>query len=55
MTAEIYKELIKEAEGSAYLHVRLKLTLCLIAVSGIRINEFLNIKVSQLETLTQKS
>ena len=55
MTAEIYKELIKEAEGPTYLHVRLRLTLCLLAVTGVRINELLNIKVSQLKTLTEES
>ena len=55
MTAEIYKELIKEAEGPTYLHVRLRLTLRLLAVTGVRINELLNIKVSQLKTLTQES
>ena len=55
MTAEIYKELIKEAEGPTYLHVRLRLALCLLAVTGVRINELLNIRVSQLKTLTQES
>ena len=55
MTAEIYKKLIKEAEGPTYLHVRLRLALCLLAVTGVRINELLNIKVSQLKTLTQES
>jgi integrase len=55
MTAEIYKELIKEAEGPTYLDVRLRLALCLLAVTGVRINELLNIKVSQLKTLTQES
>lgn len=55
MTAKIYKELIKEAERPTYLHVRLKLALCLLAVTGVRINELLNIKVSQLKTLTQES
>lgn len=55
MTAEIYKELIKEAEGPTYLHVRLRLTLCLLTVTGVRINELLNIKLSQLKTLTQES
>jgi len=51
MTAEIYKELIKEAEGPTYLHVRLRLALCLLAVTGVRINELLNIKVFQLKTI----
>lgn len=55
MTAEIYKKLIKEAEGPTYLHVRLRLTLCLLTVTGVRINELLNIKVSQLKTLTEES
>ena len=55
MTAEIYKELITEAEGPTYLNVRLRIALCLLAVTGIRINELLNIKVFQLETLTQES
>lgn len=55
MTAEIYKKLIKEAEGPTYLHVRLRLAICLLAVTGVRINELLNIKVSQLKTLTQES
>lgn len=55
MTAKIYKELIKEAERPTYLHVRLRLALCLLAVTGVRINELLNIKVSQLKTLTQES
>jgi integrase len=54
MTAEIYKELIKEAEGPTYLNARLRLALCLLAVTGIRINELLNIKVSDLTTLIQK-
>ena len=55
MTAKIYKKLIKKAEGPTYLDVSLRLTLCLLAVTGVRINELLNIKVSQLKTLTQES
>jgi hypothetical protein len=35
MTAEIYKELIKEAEGPTYLHVRLRLAICLLSVTGV--------------------
>ena len=54
MTAEIYKELIKEAEGPTYLHVRLRLALCLLSITGVRINELLNIKISQLDTLIKK-
>jgi len=55
MTGEIYKELIKEAEGPTYLNARLRLALCLLAVTGIRINELLNIKVSDLTTLIQEN
>lgn len=54
MTVEIYNELIKEAEGPSYINLRLRLTICLLAVTGLRINELLNIKVSQLETLIEK-
>jgi integrase len=54
MTAEIYNELIKEAEGPSYINLRLRLTIFLLAVTGLRINELLNIKVSQLETLIEK-
>jgi integrase len=55
LTAQIYKELIKEAEGPTYLNDRLRLALCLLAVTGIRINELLNIKVSDLTTLIQEN
>jgi len=54
MTAEIYNELIKEVEGPSYINLRLRLTICLLAVTGLRINELLNIKVSQLKTLIEK-
>ena len=33
MTAEIYKELIKEAEGSTYVNARTKIAICILAVS----------------------
>ena len=54
MTAQIYKELIKEAAGPTYLNARLRIALCLLAVTGVRINELLNIKVSDLTTLIQE-
>src|SRR6056300_1017280 len=54
MTVEIYKELIKEAAGPTYLNARLRIALCLLAVTGIRINELLNIKVSDITTLIQE-
>jgi integrase len=55
MTAEIYKELIKEAEGPTYIQVRTRVALCILAVTGIRINELLPLKVSQLETLFKEN
>jgi integrase len=55
MTAEIYKELIKEAEGPTYLHVRLRLAFCLLAVTGVRINQLLSLKTNQLETLLEEN
>lgn len=51
MTREIYKELIQAVEGPTYLNVRLRLALCILAVTGIRINELLPLKVYQLQTL----
>lgn len=45
MTSKIYKELIKAAKGSSYLKVRSRLALCILAVTGIRINELLPLKV----------
>ena len=51
ITHDIYKELIRAAEGPTYLNVRLRLALCLLTVTGIRINELLPLKVYQLETL----
>jgi len=55
MTAEIYKELIKEAGGPTYIHVRTRIALCILAVTGIRINELLPLKVNQLKTLVEEN
>jgi integrase len=55
MTAEIYKELIKEAEGPTYIHIRTRISLCILAVTGIRINELLPLKVNQLKTLVEEN
>ena len=54
MTVEIYKKLIKEAAGPTYLNARLRIALCLLAVTSIRINELLNIKVLDQPTLIQE-
>ena len=51
MTSIIYQRLIEEAEGPSYTRVRLRIAICLLAVTGVRINELLGLKVNQLETL----
>lgn len=55
MTHEIYNELIKAAEGPTYINLRTRIALCILAITGIRINELLPLKVEQLQTLVQKS
>ena len=55
MTAEIYTELMRAAEGPTYIQLRTRITLCILAVTGIRINELLPLKVSQLETLFKEN
>jgi len=55
MTREIYKELIKAAEGPTSIHVRTRIALCILAVTGIRINELLPLKVNQLQTLIEEN
>lgn len=54
MTAEIYKKLLQTAEGPAYIDVRLKIAICLLTITGIRINELLALKVYQLQTLVEE-
>ena len=51
MTAEIYTELIRAAEGPTYINLRTRMALCILAV----INELLPLKVSQLETLFKEN
>jgi site-specific recombinase XerD len=54
MTAEIYKKSLKTAEGPAYTDVRLRIAICLLTITGIRINELLPLKVYQLQTLIEE-
>jgi site-specific recombinase XerD len=54
MTAEIYKKLIQAAAGPAYIDVRLRIAICLLTITGIRINELLPLKVYQLQTLVEE-
>ncbi len=55
MMAEIYKELIKETEGPTYIHIRTRIALCILAVTGLRINELVPLKVNQLKTLVEEN
>lgn len=55
MTGEIYKELMQATEGPTYINLRPRIALCILAVTGIRINELLPLKVSQLETLFKEN
>jgi integrase len=55
MTAGISKELIEAAEGPTYIQLRTRLALCILAVTGVRINELLPLKVSQLQTLFKEN
>jgi len=54
MTVEIYKKLLKAAERPAYTDVRLRIAICLLTITGIRINELLPLKVYQLQTLVEE-
>jgi integrase len=55
MTGEIYGELMRAAEGPTYIKLQTRMALCILAVTGIRINELLPLKVSQLETLFKEN
>ena len=54
INSEIYNLLIKESEGASYITTRARIAICLLTVSGIRISEFLSLKVFQLKTLLRK-
>ena len=51
VTREIYDLLIQASVNPAYTSVRLRVALCLLTVTGIRINQLLPLKVGQLQTL----
>ena len=55
MTHEIYKELIKDAEGPTYINVRTRIALYILVVTGIQIIELLTLKVNQLRTLIENN
>ena len=45
MTHEIYKKLIKVAERPTYINLKTRIALCILAVTGVRINKLLPLKV----------
>lgn len=53
MTSKIYQFLIKAAEGPSYPLVRLRVALCLLTLTGLQINQLLEVRVSHLQTLQQ--
>jgi len=55
MTGEIYRELMRATEGPTYIKLRTRMALCSLAVTGIRINELLPLKVSQIERLFKEN
>ena len=53
ITREIYRLLMQATESPSYTSVRLRIAFCLLTVTGLRINELLPLKVSQLQTLLE--
>ncbi len=51
MTGEIYRELMLATEGP----LRTRMALCILGVTGIRINQLLTLKVSQIERLFKEN
>lgn len=56
VTLEIYQALIKATEAgmirsNSYTKARLRVALCLLRITGIRVNELLPLRVHQLKTL----
>ena len=56
VTPEIYEALIKATKtgmirSNSYTRARLRVALCLLTITGIRVNELLPLKVHQLKTL----
>ena len=55
ITFEVYDFLIKSVNGKNYRNARLRIAICLLTITGIRINELLPLKVYQLENLVKKN
>jgi len=46
---------MRATEGPTYIKLRTRIALCILAVTGIRINELLPLKVSQIERLFKEN
>jgi integrase len=46
---------MRATEGPTYIKLRTRMALCILAVTGIRINELLPLKVSQIERLFKEN
>lgn len=51
MTGKIYKMLMRRAEGPSYISARLRISMCLLTITGIRLNQLITLKVSRIEPL----
>lgn len=51
ITLEIYEQLITSIKGSNFKSARLRLSILILTITGVRINELLPLKVEQLLTL----
>jgi len=54
MTPEICKKLLKAEEDPTYIDVRLRIAICLLTITRIKINELLLWEVYQLQTLVEE-
>ena len=53
ITPDIYKLLMQEINSPTYTAIRLRIAICVLAVTGIRVNQLLPLKVWQLKTLIE--
>lgn len=51
----LYNSMMRHSKGSDFRSVRLRLALCLIAITGASINQILRLKVQNLRTLNKAS
>ena len=55
MTAGIYTELMRVTKRPTFIDLRTRMALCILAMTKIRINELLPLKVSHLKTLFKEN